>query len=319
MASLGQLLENRVQIQIAETNLETGSIWLHTGSPMNDDTHFFCWESPGNGTAVIEVWGAGGSGAVSCCCGTSIPGNPGAYSKLTVPVSSSSFVCGCTGCSQRSTDSTSPGRGGHSAIIVCSETGCNCLCVQAGESGKFICMTGNQQRCCWSANGYPTNNYGTGCGTVCNLCNNCADCVACAYGGDINVKGGISCASFWACNPCCYCKKWHHMQTPPYISTATGAQVSFLTAEDRHYAPTNGSPIANYQHAMGTLSRNPVRGIQQEFCWTSGRHCNCYPWNSCRTQLSAGFPGVSGTSCDGHRDYGQRGGMGAIRITFISG
>ena len=50
-----------------------------------------------NGTAIIEVWGAGGSGARMCCCGDGLTGNAGAYVKKTITVETGDTMTGCTG------------------------------------------------------------------------------------------------------------------------------------------------------------------------------------------------------------------------------
>ena len=66
-----------------ETNLEKGRIHQYASFPsrqMNQMSMFVGLQSPA-GTATIEIWGAGGSGAEMCCCGFGIAGNRGAYSK----------------------------------------------------------------------------------------------------------------------------------------------------------------------------------------------------------------------------------------------
>lgn len=317
MASLANILENKLQVSADETNLVKGSIWNHTGSPMNDDTHSFCWESPGNGTAVIEVWGAGGTGSVECCCSVSVPGNPGAYSKRTVTVDSGSFVCGCTGCSY-SGRSTDPGKGRASCVVVCHADGCNCFCVESGMGGCTICTTGTPAKCCFGNRGFPCRTFGSYCATICNFRNECADCIACAYGGEVNIKGGISCKTFGHCNACCHCDNSTHMQLPPGVISDEGGQVTVKSEMNNGYSNgPSGSLHANYGMALSTLSRNPVAGMQPAFCYDSARFCGCYSWDACRTYLPPAYPGVSGTSCDGIRSNGMRGGMGLVRITFI--
>lgn len=318
MASLAQILENKLQVETDETNLVKGSIWTHTGSPMNDDTHSFCWESPGTGTAIIEVWGPGGTGSVECCCSVSIPANPGAYSKRTVEVTSSSYVCGCTGCSRSGRD-TNPGKGSASAVTVCHAGGCNCFCVESGHGGCTFCTTGTAAKCCFGANGFPCRTFGSFCATICNFKNQSGSCIACAYGGEENISGGISCKTFNHCNACCHCRNMTHMQLPPAVINKEGGQVTVNSEMDKPYsAGPSGSLQANYGLALSTMSRNPSAGMQPAFCWTGARFCGCYSWDSCRAYLPPGFPGVSGTSCSSIRSNGMRGGQGLVRITFIS-
>ena len=87
MASLTTLLQTKYDFAVGnETNLEQGRIYqYYVGSmlvvqPL--DVH--CLLAPSAGTATIEIWGAGGSGAEMCCCGFGLNGNPGAYSKKTL-------------------------------------------------------------------------------------------------------------------------------------------------------------------------------------------------------------------------------------------
>jgi len=94
MTTLTQLLGNR---ELAfEDNLEKGRIWVYSeGNMYTGFCNGFCWKPPGTGTAVIEIWGAAGSGAKMCCCGAGLPGNPPAYVKKTVCVCPSNFLWLC--------------------------------------------------------------------------------------------------------------------------------------------------------------------------------------------------------------------------------
>jgi hypothetical protein len=62
MAKLTQLLGNR---ELAlEDNLEKGRIYVYTeGNMYTEFCNGFCWKPPGCGLAIIEAWGAAGSGA----------------------------------------------------------------------------------------------------------------------------------------------------------------------------------------------------------------------------------------------------------------
>ena len=79
MATLKSLIRSKDQALYGdEENLERGEIYSYTpGTDYNNFCQGVCWVAPANGTAVIEIWGAGGSGAKMCCCGFGLPGNPG--------------------------------------------------------------------------------------------------------------------------------------------------------------------------------------------------------------------------------------------------
>ncbi len=96
MAVLSQLLGNR---DLAwEDNLEKGRIWVyHEGNEYTKFCNSFCWNAPATGKVVIEAWGASGSGARTCCCAFSVPGNAPAYVKKCICVVSGNKICGCIG------------------------------------------------------------------------------------------------------------------------------------------------------------------------------------------------------------------------------
>ena len=66
MASLTTLLQTKYDFVVGnETNLEKGRIYQYasfSSRQMNFRCHV-CWVAPSAGTATIEIWGAGGSGA----------------------------------------------------------------------------------------------------------------------------------------------------------------------------------------------------------------------------------------------------------------
>jgi hypothetical protein len=96
MARLTQLLGNREQAW--EDNLEKGRIYVYSeGTMYTSFCNGYCWRPPGCGKAVIELWGASGSGAQMCCCGAGLPGNAPAYVKKCICVCPSNYVCGYVG------------------------------------------------------------------------------------------------------------------------------------------------------------------------------------------------------------------------------
>jgi hypothetical protein len=117
MSTLTQLLGNR---ELAwEDNLEKGRIWVYSdGNMYSAFCNGFCWKPPGCGKAIIEIWGASGSGAQMCCCGVGLPGNPAAYVKKCICVCPSNYVCGYVG---RSCNNSSA-----LCFRGCSEATCVC-------------------------------------------------------------------------------------------------------------------------------------------------------------------------------------------------
>ena len=107
MASLTTLLQTKYDFAVGnETNLEQGRIYQYYPGSMRG-TNFrchVCWVAPSAGTATIEIWGAGGSGAEMCCCGFGLNGNPGAYSKKTLTMAQGCFICGIVGMSCGNSD-----------------------------------------------------------------------------------------------------------------------------------------------------------------------------------------------------------------------
>ena len=102
MATLKGLLIQRNTAVPVEENLEKGYIWSWT--PGSDFTNFcngICWTAPSNGAALIEIWGAGGSGSRMCCCSATISGNSGAYARKEITVASGCYICGHAGKSCR--------------------------------------------------------------------------------------------------------------------------------------------------------------------------------------------------------------------------
>ena len=86
MASLKSLLATKSDAFATpeqEQNLEKGRIYTY-----NPGTNYsrlwccFCFHPEESGIAVVDIWGAGGSGAEMCCCGFGLAGNSGAYLSL---------------------------------------------------------------------------------------------------------------------------------------------------------------------------------------------------------------------------------------------
>ena len=100
MASLKGLLTTRNPAEMIEENLETGYIYSYTqGTNWSQFCNGVCWEARSDGTAIIEIWGSGGSGSRMCCCGDGLPGNAGAYVKKSITVEAGDTMTGCVGMS----------------------------------------------------------------------------------------------------------------------------------------------------------------------------------------------------------------------------
>lgn len=316
MTTLSALLGERLGSLTSETNLEQGEIYVfHPGNQYNTFRCNFCWRAPSNGTAVIEIWGASGSGGRMCCCGAGVPGNPGGYSKRTVTVCNGSYVCGFVGMSCGNASSLCwRGCSESTCITICRQGGCNCMCAQGGYGGQTHCVDGGSNSCCLMANfglqGTRLDN--SGCFIVCNL-----PCMGAAFGGDINCCGGWSCSSFFHCNPCCHCSYQDHVAVSPGIFATNGTVLTIQREVENSYSSPTGDGLTQLLGALNNAGRSPVIGGHQAACWNSGRGCGCYETWGCVPMLPYGVPGPSGYAWPGERDHGYRGGHGAVRIKFI--
>ena len=304
-----------------EENLEQGRIWAYThGNVRTKMCGCVCWIAPAAGTAIIEIWGAGGSGAKMCCCGGGIPGNPGAYSKKTIEVAQGCVISGCVGFSCGNADSLCfRGCSEPTGLCYFSTTGNGCMCAQGGRGGTSYCSTGTSLYCCFISGSFcGTGPFNNNCGIICNYGTGTASCCADAFGGDINRRGGFSRTSFFGCSPSCPCSTIYHVATPPGYFSDCGAEITFTTESDTGYANWTGIAIPNFIHALNVAGKQPGQGIDGAHrCWTGGRTCGCYDGQGCIPFVPPGFPGTPATPCGGHRDHGGRGGHGAIRIKFI--
>ena len=309
----------------AEQNLEQGRIFLFTsGNQFGNAYCSFCWKPSSAGIAQIEIWGASGSSAKMCCCGFGLPGNPGAYSKKTIRVTTSSYVCGMNGkacanaddlCFRGCSDPT--GLCWNDAVDSAGVAG-GCMCAQGGRGGTSICSTTPSGWCCFFANGFcGTQSAGVdNCGLICNYFN--GSWRACAYGGDFNCCGGHSCVAFFGCLPMCVCLWPQHLAVSPGIISTCGAVVHFGTETDNEFSNWSGQGFHQSLSAVGAASRWPSMGVPFATCWGFSGGCGCYNDNSCIRSNPVGFPGAMPLPCPGVRDHGSTGGDGAIRIKFIA-
>lgn len=327
----------------AEENLETGEITVfssnryHRGPAGYSDCQV--WKSPGAGTAVIEMWGAGGSSGKMCCCGAGLPGNPGTYMKKTIATTANTWIRGYTGRSCSNDNLEFKGCSESSCFLICSPDGglsgdnggvnCMCLCTQGGVGGYTFCTGSSQTSCCYSANSFCCNasrtsmaDAGAACFLICNLRSGYEKC---AYGGDINCHSmtengcNFSCASFGSCYDYKCGGQYDHVAYPPGIISDKGGVVTYqLECYSNMYDGTGGG-LSQLLGALNFAGSNPViGGTPGTACWSGSRGCGCYEQNHCVPQIPYGVGAPSANAEGSVRDYGYRGGQGALRIKFVA-
>ena len=330
MASLNTFLTRR-QLSPVESNLEEGQVSVYTNS--NEYTSIpygFCWRAPGNGTAIIEIWGSGGSSAQMCCCGGSLPGNSGAYVKKTIYVCSGSYACGSIGfgCGNASALCY---RGKSDATCLCwignsnCNTPCGCLCAEGGMGGYSYCSTGTPVYCCFRNGTFCASQdrgEACGCGTVCNIYQGWnGACAACAYGGDINCTGLIGCVTFHHWQPVYSdgCYGYFHVPVPPGIISTEGAYITFGKDFTNTFSNWSGQGYHQFISSLNVASRFPGGGIPYTTCFNWSGSCGGYQTQGCSPHIPPGMGAVPGiASCSGYSDYGWRGGQGLVRIKYLN-
>ncbi len=175
MASLKSLLGTKQDafVSVEESNLEKGRIYVYTpGTNYSRMWCGFCFHPDVAGTAIVEIWGAGGSGAEMCCCGFGLPGNAGAYVKKQISMSPGDYVCGCLGQSCGNSDALcfrGCSEASHARFCIASNE--TCACAEGGKGGITYCSTNSSFYCCYRANGFcVTRTDNDNCGIICNQC-----------------------------------------------------------------------------------------------------------------------------------------------------
>ena len=320
MASLKSLLGSKQDafVSVTEENLEKGRIYVYTpGTNYSRLWCGFCFHPDTSGTAVVEVWGAGGSGAEMCCCGFGTPGNGGAYVRKTVSMAPGDFICGYIGQScGNATALCFRGCSEATQVRFCLGGTETCVCAEGGKGGLTYCSTSPSYYCCYRANGFcVTRTDNDNCGIVCNHCN--GSWIACAYGGDVNCPGKISCVSAFGCYPSCVCMFIDHVPTPAGMFSKEGAMMSYTRENDYDFAQWSGS--GHHQH-LGVLGsgRFPRGGIPFATCWGASKACGCYENDGCVPVMPIGTGGRGPTPSPGVRAHAIRGGHGGVRIRFTA-
>ena len=320
MALLSNLLLSRASGTTIgdESNIEAGTVIFFSNNTVNGtNAPYFYWKSPGTGTVILEVWGAGGSSPRGCCCGAGIPGNAGAYSKKTLLVNSSTYICGCVGMACGNASSLCDrGCSDPSGVTWTGAVGVanSCMCAQGGKGGIWYCTTSPSPFCCFYSGGYCGTLVPDNCGIICNVSS--GSWVACGYGGDTNCKGCVSCTSFFGCypnQPCCY---QYHIAIPAGYISDSGTTVTTQGECQPTGASANGTGMQTLLYGISAASKRPSHGVPWQACWASHTFCGCYEMNGCMSYLPTGVGAPATQSAYEVRDSGYRGGMGGVRIRF---
>lgn len=324
MPSLTDLVAvKQAQSSSGESNLEQGQIYSfsegneYTKFQSVDNSGTWCWFSPGNGTVLLEIWGAGGSSSRQCCCATSIPGNSGAFSKKTFTVVSNDKIYGCTGFACGNAGDRDF-RGCSQPTMVCwTGNGADgCMCAEGGKAGYSCCTGSTSPYCAWTSFGLCTLRLDNdNCGLVCN--HRDGDFIPSAFGGDVNCSGYISCMSYLGCYGMCLCCHMQHVVGPAGVVSTDGVQLTFTADTENPGSNWSGMGMYGFQAAMSGVGRMPSQGAQLRACWAGNVFCGCYEQNGCYSVVPYGFGAPAGYPCPSVRDVGYRGGMGNTRIKFI--
>lgn len=332
MANLSGILSKYSGAESNDQNIEKGKVYYVTPGTMNA---YFCCRAtvcmPAAGQAIIEVWGASGSGAMMCCCAIGLPGNPGAYLKRTVNVDSSTrfcirddqigFSCGNSsslcfrGCSQPaqvtacSPNGTFTGPTGNSS--------CFCLCSQGGMGGMHLCQESCSVLCRYRSCNYCATQIGSnGCGIICNY-GSSFNFLPTAYGGDINCGGGFSCLFAGHCNNCCTNCFIGYLQVAAGVYGPEQQSLKYGYMCGHNFVPMRTSGFPSYLQSIAGHAKSPTQAQPMYGCWDSNMYCGCYEYNGCTPVASHGIPGYGGKTCSSVRDHATRGAHGAVRIQFI--
>lgn len=307
-----------------------------------------CWRPPAEGTAIVEIWGAGGSSSCWNCCGGTLGPKPGAYVKKHIKYTGTdyqgSYICAelgascCHGACYAACSSAACIRIQYKCCAE-SDSCCSCICVEGGYGGMWYC--GDNDMVSWINGNTPRIDYDSstsrmdGGGSFCealvwNHC--CKSWQACIYQNgryyicenDIySVPGCTGTRSYSRALGCDQqCCTWSCIRMPAGWFT-TGP--SFV----RHTTSCTCCGVAqgaydSWHYSLVNLGRNGVEGHQigtQEDC----KHHNCFcrygdPPNFCHRHPGPGMPGPNlGHGQENWCNTGASGGNSAMRITWIEG
>lgn len=317
MANLSTLIQARSTAgSTPETNLADGSIIWFTANT-SDGVPYPCyaqWNAPSAGRIIVEIWGAAGSAGRTCCCGASMPGNPGAYARRETNVSSNTCVCFCIGmpCSSP-TDTINCSTQTMLCVSNNSAGDTFCMCAQGGAGGWGYCINGGSMACCFVSGQSLCNTLSNGCGWVCNTCSGRHN--AQAYGGTINCPGGYSKMYFGHCNPCCVNCMYSLVKTSAGVFGTDPSEIRH--SQDWCRMCCGAGEVMPMIQAVAAGSRQPQQGGHLQGNWFSTQYCGCYQTHMCMTMFGVGIPAPGTGMRDNGRSMGSKGGMGAVKINFI--
>jgi hypothetical protein len=323
MAILNRLLlERNATLKQGSEDRHSGAVFAFTHTNvtgvLNGNPCAWTWTSPGAGIAIVELWGASGTGPLMCCCGgNGLPGNPGAYLRKCLCVSSSSCVCGWVGCSPWGSCLCWPGRSGCSVACPFNTSDNTVLTSTGGWGGFVMCTTGTALYCCFVACGFNQTLTNTFCGIICNVGGPNAAAEATASGGNLNIPGGISCVRMFECCNFFECNYENTIAVSPGIYSSTCATCfRFMRAGWPYEGWARHGSYGYGISGNSFMGRYPTTDRVE--CWTSGSNiCGCYEHSGC-VLGGVGYPGTAGHPCPGVRSSGQKGGHGGVKITFYS-
>jgi len=354
MASLTQLLSTRQKAydlanKSDETNVDRGKVFIYcSGREYNDFVYGFCWQAPNSGKAFVEHWGAGGSVGCQCCCNHSMPGESGAYVGICICFdgTANNYVCGLTGhpCTTNSGGFCWAGCSSATCTTICNgDSGtCWCICAQGGTAGLHWCHTGNAHICCAIARNYcitggwnfQVGGTGNGCGWACGRSSQFTPGCAYVYKAgdeaynDPDVQWDhtrYSCVQTWTCNVSTGSPEYNnHASARPKGLFTKGQTIAFANFKSNG----NGSVTGAYTSGQGAIESNwmgaaishnsPSTQNGMLGCWTSMQRCNCYEGDACIPFTPAGSGAPYAQGCPDVRNVGHRGGLGMVRIKFVS-
>ncbi len=321
MATLKKILGERTAGGGIEQNIEKGYIYAY--SPGTEHANFcngVCWTAPSDGKAIVEIWGAGGSGSRMCCCGDGLPGNAGGYAKKTLAITADDTITASLGMACMAHPLCHSGCGSPTQLcyVTAGGNGNGCMCARGGFGGKSMCTTGTSFYCCYSNEGFCFKRCNNdNCALICNVCSGAWE--ALAYGGDVNCCGEIGCVSYFGCCPHCKCFFQRHAPVPAGMFAENGALITFQTESDTTpMSQWSGNQLFQYYASLNLATKAPRQGNPRSYCWRSDRSCGCYESQGCANLLPVGAGGLGPLACPDVRDHGIRGGHGGVRIKFIA-
>jgi hypothetical protein len=339
MASLKNIVAARNVISndtAIETNYEPGQIsMLVPHSSQHGTTHQSitqAWSSPNTtGTVIVEVWGASGSSPNGSCCGVSLPGNSGAYSKKTFSLGGNTLHLSTTlGTSCTNSDCCFKGTSLPTCLCYCLGSTNGTMCAGGGRGGVWWCIDGSTSFICCAAQAnychtlmsalplpYNPGSFSdhAGCGMVCNI--TVAGDIPTSSGGDINCPGGISCTLNTLCQGnCCNHNFLYFSETSAGLHSEKGVMLAVAYHYDSAHHEVGGAGpwelLAHYQE----VAREPI-GSPLTSCVGENHYCPCTQNNNLYAQfLPHGLGGPAITNIHGGITWGIRGGSGAEKITY---